>query len=230
MKKKINLSLIQQEMLIGILLGDAHLETQNNAKTYRLCVEQSFKHEAYVMHLYDVFKNLVTTPPKLYQPKAKRNNPTDTAQLSTAAPAEKATGEKGGKLRFKTISCEAFCFYAQLFYTNKTKTIDKNIHKWLSPRALAYWYMDDGARKGANRSGKRFHTEGFTQSEVIVLCEALNKFGIATTVNKQNLKAKKNKPLTEQKIYYILNVLAKGDLLLTELIRPFIQVCFEYKL
>lgn len=35
-KSKIVLSQQQKQILIGILLGDAHLETQDNGSTYRL--------------------------------------------------------------------------------------------------------------------------------------------------------------------------------------------------
>jgi len=45
--------------------------------------------------------------------------------------------------------------------------------------------MDDGARKGANRSGKRIHTEGFEEYQVRELCQALNLYGVETTVQKQ---------------------------------------------
>jgi len=48
-KEKLKLSDYQKEVLIGLLLGDGHLETQNNGKTYRL---------------YQIFKDWVLTAPQ----------------------------------------------------------------------------------------------------------------------------------------------------------------------
>ena len=42
-EEKMKLSREQREILVGILLGDAHLETQNRGRTYRLKVEHSLK-------------------------------------------------------------------------------------------------------------------------------------------------------------------------------------------
>jgi hypothetical protein len=52
----------QREVLIGILLGDANLQTFNNGITYRLRILQ--KNQEYSKHLYNIFQNFVTTPPK----------------------------------------------------------------------------------------------------------------------------------------------------------------------
>jgi hypothetical protein len=58
------LSKQQKEILVGILLGDNNLQTDNGGKTYRLCVLQSEQHKEYVFHLYNIFKKFVNTPPK----------------------------------------------------------------------------------------------------------------------------------------------------------------------
>lgn len=64
-KKSLKLTKDQREILIGVLLGDAHLETQNNGLTYRLRFAQSVGHKPYLDHLYENFKAWVLTPPKL---------------------------------------------------------------------------------------------------------------------------------------------------------------------
>lgn len=48
----------------------------------------------------------------------------------------------------------------------------KLIHKWLTPRAIAYWYMDDGAQKGRSL-GVRFCTDNFSLSEIQTLAQVL---------------------------------------------------------
>jgi hypothetical protein len=206
----------QREIIIGISLGDAHLKTQTNGKTYNLHIEQSKKKEAYVYHLYDQFSSFVNL---------------DTSPLEQAK-------DKGVTLSFTTLVHPSLRYYGQLFCrpetsmeggeaddTCSTKQVPKNIHKYLSDRALAYWYMDDGALKGSNRSGKTLHTEGFTKQDVYILCAALNSKGIETRVNQQRRIYNGIK-----KTYYILYITAQGDPIFTNKIRKFIHPFFEYKL
>ena len=40
----------QKEILVGLLFGDAHLETQTNSKSYRLKISQSLRHKEYLEH------------------------------------------------------------------------------------------------------------------------------------------------------------------------------------
>lgn len=200
-KKNLRLTPLQRDIIIGLMLGDGHLETLNNGRTYRLIVEQSEKlHADYLLHLYEVFKPFVLTPPK----------------------------QKNTNLYFRTLTHPCLRFYGKLFYkeTNlpdrkSIKVIPKYIHKYLNDRILAFWYMDDGAKKGKKRSGKRLHTEGLTYEEVQRLCAALNLLGIKTTINKQNRK---------DKTQYLLNITAEGDKILTERIKPYIHESMFYKL
>ena len=56
-KTTLRLSDVQREILVGILLGDACLETQNAGRSYRLKIEQGIAHAAYVQHLYSVLRD-----------------------------------------------------------------------------------------------------------------------------------------------------------------------------
>lgn len=51
----VSLSEIQKEASIGLILGDASLQTQNKGKTYRLKFEWSDKNKAYLNHVYNTF-------------------------------------------------------------------------------------------------------------------------------------------------------------------------------
>ena len=44
-KNTLKLTDIQKSILIGTLLGDGHLETQDEGKTYRLKIEHQSKHD-----------------------------------------------------------------------------------------------------------------------------------------------------------------------------------------
>jgi len=54
-QKNLKLTSELREILVGKLLGDGHLETQNKGKTWRLKIEHSIKQKEYVMHQYKIF-------------------------------------------------------------------------------------------------------------------------------------------------------------------------------
>lgn len=174
-KRSLHLSKIQREVIIGLLLGDGHLESQNNKITYRLKVGQTLKHKIYVYHLFDIFKNFCGTGPREYI------NP-NTNYISVT---------------FNTYSHISFKFYGKQFYNkNNLKVVPKLIHKWLTPRGLAYWFMDDGSRKSKTSKGIYLNTQSFTYREVKVLSDLLqNKFNLITKIKlDKNLTTEKLKP------------------------------------
>lgn len=154
-KKTLVLSSRQREILTGLLLGDGHLETQNNGRTYRLKVEQSVRKKEYVNWLFHEFQDFVRTEPK---EKAKTRN-------------ESLTENVG----FSTLSVGNFRFHAQQFYRGKQKVVPKCIGRLLSPLALAVWFMDDGSRKSSVHKAKILNTQGFRKKENEELIQVLDK-------------------------------------------------------
>jgi len=166
-KKKIRLTSRQKEIIIGKLLGDGHLETQNNGRTYRLKIEHSFSQKEYVNWLFHELKNLTLTPP---QTKWQRIDQ-----------------KLYRKYWFNTISYEGLRFYAQQFYQGKRKKIPKLIHRWLTPLVLAIWFMDDGSLKSKFHQARIINTQGFTQKDIKVLMTTLkNKFNLETKLRRQS--------------------------------------------
>src|SRR3989344_4122327 len=55
----------QREILIGLLLGDGHLEESYNPAEGRLKVEHSYKQKDYTDWLYKEFENWVRSEPKI---------------------------------------------------------------------------------------------------------------------------------------------------------------------
>ena len=161
-KSKLKLTRSQREILTGLILGDAHLETQNNGRTFRIKFEYSSKHAAYANHIYEVFKNWILTPPQV-KIDAARNN-----------------------IWFQTLSHGAFRFYAQKFYRSNKKCVPVMIHRMLTKQSIAYWYMDDGSVKSKESKGVIFNTQGFTREDVSALIKTLNKyFGLNASERKQ---------------------------------------------
>lgn len=159
-KKHLRLTENQREALVGLLLGDACLETQNRGRTYRLKIEQSAQHETYVRHLYALFQPWVLTPPR----------------------EKDCVASNGARTRswvFQTVSHAAFRFYAHQFYGEQTKQVPELIHRWLTPRGLAYWFMDDGSMKSSQSKGVILNTQGFNRSAVERLVSVLSaNFGL----------------------------------------------------
>lgn len=104
----------------------------------------------------------------------------------------------------------------QSFYPNGvTKVLPTNIFDLLTPRALAFWIMDDG---GAHASGMTLHCNNFSEVEVDILISVLQvKFGI--TANKW---AKGDN--------HILYVNSSSMPILRSLVMRHIHVSFKYKL
>jgi LAGLIDADG DNA endonuclease family len=166
-KLGLRLTSMQREILVGILLGDAHLETQNDGQTYRLKIEQSEHHRTYVEHLYRVFEDWVLTPPQARQ--------------------KRSAGSESINWWFQSVSHPAFRFYAQQFYRQGKKCVPKLIHRWLTPLGLAYWFMDDGSSNWRESKVLLLNTQGFEKNEIERLSNVLeSKFGLEVYLRKQS--------------------------------------------
>ncbi len=158
-----SLSPLQREVLIGLLLGDGHLETQNDGKTYRLKVEHSMAQKDYTEWLF-----------KLFFPFCE--------QITLY---EK---EKNGKqyVGFRTRSIGGFRFYAQQFYNAKKKVMPKIIQKLLTKTAIAIWFLDDGSKKSARHKTYIIHSLGFSKEELMRVQKVFQeKFSIEISLHQQ---------------------------------------------
>ncbi len=152
--QKLKISTRARSIIIGVLLGDGHLEQSPSGKTFRLKVEHSIKQKSYVSWLYRELKSLI--PGEIYT--RIRND-------------RKYIG-------FRTSYLGSLRFYGQQFYVDKKKIIPKLIHKMLNPIALAIWYLDDGSVKSSKHNTYIIHSLGFSlidlEKVVLVLEQKLN--------------------------------------------------------
>nr|YP_010170392.1 LAGLIDADG homing endonuclease [Phanerochaete carnosa]QRZ60374.1 LAGLIDADG homing endonuclease [Phanerochaete carnosa] len=75
-----------------------------------------------------------------------------------------------------------FCSWRTKSYTRRSRI------EWLSPRALAFWSMDDGS---LSESGFYLNTLSYTLDEHVLLQKALQvKFNIETNIHKHGTKYK----------------------------------------
>ncbi|KAK6136847.1 hypothetical protein DH2020_029402 [Rehmannia glutinosa] len=126
-KKPISLKLSkeQREILIGLLLGGLRVQIDEENKSYAIhfVFRENFKvHSFLKRHIYNQFHEWLTS--KL---------PVDDEDADIP-------------YQFTTISHTYFKFYADQFCPQGIPVIPKLIHRWLTPRVLAYWYMYGGYR------------------------------------------------------------------------------------
>jgi hypothetical protein len=88
-------------MLVGCLLGDAHLETQNGRKPYRLCYTQSSRKALYVEYIYEMWAPLI-------RPRGR---------------IERVYSNGKKTIGFRTQSSHLFVPYAKAFYTFGVKHV-----------------------------------------------------------------------------------------------------------
>lgn len=166
---------IQKNLLIGTLLGDGNCQTMSTGNTWRYRSIHKLAHEAYLFHKYDILKNFCKSPPILSTIHDSRTN------------------KNYSRYTFQTVTSEDFHFYGKLFYKEQSdkswkKTVPINIDKFLTPQALAYWYMDDGALKYKGKSNAvRICTDSFSINEINLLKKVLEKkFLLKVSIQKKN--------------------------------------------
>ena len=165
-KQALSITKRQGEIIAGLLLGDGHLETQNNGRTYRLKVEHGIAQKAYVDWLYQEFKSWVGKEPYVRE--------------------HESFGKKITSCGFTTYSSGKLRFYGQQFYDGKNKIMPSMIGKLLTPQALAIWFMDDGSKKSDEHQTYIIHALGYTLGELDKVKKIFEKkFNIVVKVHRQ---------------------------------------------
>ena len=200
----ISLTKEQLEISIGLMLGDASLQTQNNGKTYRLKFEWGNKNKAYLDHVYTIFDEWVISKPH----KKERISPKGNLVVNWG---------------FQTLSHEAFKPLAELFINGNKKRISPFLIKnHLTAKGLAYWFSDDGGKLDYNINSKNksvvLNTHSFTDLEVEILAKELGeKFNLICET-----RFNKNKK--------IIVIKSESFLLFKSLIKPYLIAEMLYKL
>ncbi|KAI4295617.1 hypothetical protein L6164_035642 [Bauhinia variegata] len=124
----LKLSKDQREILIGLLLGGLQIDSDEQRKSHIIRFDfndNSESHHVLKSHIHGQFHEWL-------HPSFKQSN-----------------DRKSIPNRFCTIPGSHFGFYADQFWSKGQHTIPKLVHRWLSPRVLAYWYMYGGHRSSA---------------------------------------------------------------------------------
>ena len=161
LKKNLDLSRIQIDVLIGTVLGDGCLKISRSGKAAQLQICHSFKAKEYVFWKQQIFKNWVFTEPRYHQ----INN----------------------SLIFRTLSHPLIFEYMKMFYRDKIKIIPQNIYGILkSNLSLAVWFMDDG-NGYLDRDAYRISTYAFGLEGNSLLQNCLKEnFGLYTNLHRDS--------------------------------------------
>lgn len=200
----------QRDLIFGSLLGDGSLLTETQGRTWRYRAIQASEFQPYLFHKYNILQNLCGTPPK---------------ESNTYDPRTQKTYFRWS---FNTLIEPSLKFYGDMFYRfNPTtqkfeKDVPFHIDKFLTPEALAYLYMDDGAIKWLGHSNAmRICTENFTIDGTIRIKKALlNLYGIKTNLSKKKTQEGERKRI---------EIPESSSATFCELIKPHLVDCMKYK-
>lgn len=203
--KHLQLTPLQKEVLVGILLGDGCLRKLDSHAFLKY--DQSIVRKDLVYFVYLLFQDFVGSSPNV---RIKGGAPHSTS--------------------FRTYAHHLFDVYDGQFYKedpygNRRKVVPHLLQKWITPISLAFWFMDDGSKNGSG--GYYLHTENFYVHECKVLQSILRKkFQVETTLQKDT----KTLPGGGTKVYYRLYIPMSSVMRWNELVKPFVLSCCRYKL
>lgn len=201
----------QKNLIFGSLLGDGNLQTFNMGRTWRYRALHTSEHKPYLDFKYQLLKPLCASEP------------------AESTVFDERTQETVTRWWFNTLTSDSLNFFANMFYTYDkrsqrwVKDVPVKVQTFLTPQALAYFYMDDGALKWLGHSNAmRICTESFSKEGVIRLQNALkNLYNIDTTLTK--------KPLLSGEIGYRIAIPEASSSAFREVIQPHLVECMRYK-
>ena len=170
-RKTILISNEVKNVLVGILLGDAHIVKRSATSNSRLVFAQTaIKHKTYFQHVYSIFSSFCA---QNYVPQSRLIN-------------DKRTKKTYSAISFTTMQLPCFNVFRKSFYVLNKKLVPHNIHELLTSQGLAFWIMDDGSKHG---SGLHISVYAFSNDDVDRLMFVLqDKFNLKCSIhyNKDN--------------------------------------------
>lgn len=162
--KKKSLTFLQEQMLLGSLLGDLNirLDTKNRSKNARLYIVHCENQKELFLKKVDLLEDFMGSY-KLYN-----------------TTKDKRTGKIYPTYRGNSKADEEFTkLYNLTYIDNQKKVTSSFLSKITHPIALAYWFMDDGTNRGT------IATNSFSSDEITLLLNFLKeRFNIVATRQK----------------------------------------------
>lgn len=155
-----------KEVLVGILLGDAHIVRRSSTYNSRLVYAQTaVTHKNYFYYVLSFFLPFCV---KDYIPQSRIIRDNRTKKTYSA-------------ISFTTMHLPCFNEFKEMFYELNVKKVPSNLYELLTPRGLAFWLMDDGSKHG---DGMHIGVYAFTNADVDKLMFVLqDKFNIKCSIH-----------------------------------------------
>lgn len=155
-----------KDVLIGILLGDAHIVKRSSTVNSRLVYAQTaIAHKAYFEYVYSFFTTFCV---KDYIPQLR-------------VLRDKRTNKIYSAISFTTMQLPCLNVFRKLFYLSNLKTVPNNIYELLTAKGLAFWIKDDGIKQG---TGLHISVYAFSNSDVDKLMFTLqDKFNLKCSIH-----------------------------------------------
>lgn len=194
-KKPLELTQEQEEVLYGSLLGDMCLSTTSNL--YRVHINHGGEQEAYFDHKCKIFNNIL-------------------GKVDKSPRYDKRTQKYYNRYAVRLLAHPKFKELYDLMYVNGVKTVTKEWLDHITPRGLAFWFMDDGTNSGV------LATNSFSLNECILIKDWFKeKWDIDCTIQTQ--KSKKN-------FQYTIYIRTKSRERFYDLVIPYFIPSMLYKL
>lgn len=194
-----------KDMLIGCILGDAHIGKVGDNKGF-ITFEQTIKHKDYVIDIYEKLKNsgIELQDIKYYSRKDSRYNSLNSS------------------IYFKTFNSELLYPFVEMFLSSTNiKILPLDIQRYLNPITLAYWICDDGQQ--VKKGGITLCTDNYSLAEVEILIKALSdRYNLECSIHKKKGKS--------EKIYNRIYIKKNSLNSIKSLIIPYVHKSFLYKL
>ena len=157
-------------VLVGSILGDSHLEKRKMGLGTRVIFEQCNRNVEYIMWFHEFFSTrgyCSTDKPKLITRIKKHNKVFYQYRVSSYT--------------FTSLNWLHEMFYTEI-NSHTVKIIPQNLTEYLTPLALAIWFMDDGSK--INKT-VRIATNCFQSSDLKFLCKLLkDKYDLNASIQK----------------------------------------------
>ena len=202
------LSDYQISLCLGLLLSDSSFDVNFNNKATRLKTQQKTGHKEWLVSCKKCLLEFTASDKGLGQ-----------------------TAQSRDMIELDTLKCPYFFELLQYFHSKDAinsknlgvKGIMPSIKPWINPVTVANWFCGDGGKADFTQNqgkGITFNTQGFTEDECQILCDALREnLGIEATV-------KKDRPSTK----YRIDTAGSSYDRFIEVVGPYIDPCFKSKL
>jgi len=158
---------LQEQMLYGSLLGDAHLDYFHSNVLFKIM--HCFDQREYVYYKYCILNNFVQN-----------------RGIKEGSRFDERTKKHYYYSKFKSIQSRIFTNIYPLFYKkNKVKYVNKEVLNKLDGRGLAFWFMDDGFKIGKYSMG--IATNSFSKDDMDLIINYFKKrWNISGVISKTN--------------------------------------------